>query len=54
MQEFRGERYFDNEVDRFNGIPLKIILSLNLHYLFTFHPDFLKSNYYLNDGSRGR
>ena len=54
VQEFRGERYFDKEVEVFISILLKIILSLNLHYLFTFHPDFLESNYYSNDGNRGR
>ena len=32
VQEFRGERYFNKEVEVFTSILLKIILSLNLHY----------------------
>ena len=42
MQEFSGKIYFDKEVEVFNSITLKLFFSLNVHYLFTFHLDFLK------------
>ena len=42
VQEFSGKRYFDKEVEAFNGIPLKLFFSLNVYYLFTLHLDFLK------------
>ena len=42
MQEFSGKIYFDKEVEVFNSILLKLFFSLHVHYLFTFHLDFLK------------
>ena len=42
LQEFRGKRYFDKEVEVFNSILLKLFFSPNVYYLFTSHPDFLK------------
>ena len=41
MQEFSGKIYFDKEVEVFNSILLKLFF-LYVHYLFTFHLDFLK------------
>ena len=42
VQEFRRKKYFDNEVDVLKYHSGKITFSLHVHYLFTFHPPFLK------------